>query len=278
MKKYLFFLLLTSVAFAEEVNPDLRPKTDQVDEIEKQKIEFKKEPIPVATKGLSFHNRSLLGSNFTYGNNSSFDFDLETQSSLDYKRSRLENVIEYYTYWLNPDNGPTERYKGRFNGSLKYLYEIIPHWSPFTSAKIEQTFERVSAVKNYTEKHSYDLGLRYDNKTDDGKIYFISEVSNRLIVENAPNLTSSYHNLRVYLASYFYPKPLGLGLWIEGITPYGDLADYWINFGPDLNYTFPGTSFFIGITASCSVQGKEKYAGDALFDIWSGSFYTGFKF
>jgi len=279
-----FFIALQSFeVFAEEVNPDLRARTDQQDELEQQVLDLKKTPAPEVVptlkpkKDFNFSNRSLLGSNFTYGNNSSFDIDLKTQSSLDYKKSRLENVLEFYTYYFKADNAPTLRYKGRFNGALKYLYEVIPHWSPFVGAKIEQVFERVNNVKNYTEKHSYDLGLRYDFNADD-KFYIISEVSNRLIVENGPNRTNSYHNFRVYLASYYYPKPLGVGFWIESITPYSDLGDYWINFGPDLNYTFTGTSFFVGITANCSLQGKEKYAGDSLFDIWSGSFYTGVKF
>lgn len=278
-------LLLAWLPFAssEEVSPDIRPQTETNDQLDQQQILLQKEsapekvPDPTPIGPWAFHNRSLLGSNFTYGNNSSFDVDLKTQTSLVYKQSRLENVLQYYTYYLNPDVGPTERYKTRFNGALKYLYEIYPRWSPFVAAKLEQTFERVNGRKNYTEKDSYDLGLRYDYHFEKS-FYFMAELSHRYIVENAPNLTHDYHNLRGYLAAYYYARPFGFGFWIEAIAPYHEPEDYWINFGPDLSYTFPGTSFFIGITANASIQGLEKYPGDSRFDIWSGSFYTGIKF
>jgi len=76
---------------------------------------------------------------------------------------------------------------------------------------------------------------------------------------------------------YYYIAGLNFGVWGTHQAPLEELSDYTIDFGPDISYNLPNTSFYLGLTASATLIPEPAYVGDTRLKIWSGSFYGGFK-
>jgi hypothetical protein len=278
-----FFLLVLVVfsyyARGEEVSAGIEPKNHMDDDKHQRRVEYlPRRPHKHLEKpkdDFDFSNKTLLGSNFTYGANSSYDIDFKTESALSYNKHSIENAVDFYSYYYQGAGTPARRFKGKFDGSLKYLYEIYPRWSPFVAFKYEEEYERKGVERHTREDQDYDAGIRYNYHVD--VIDFTVELSHRLTRENSHDFVGTTQNIRVYTGLYYYDLPIGLGVWAEGVTPYRDVEDYTLEFGPDLSYTFPGTSFFIGLTASAQWEGKRSYEGANRLNVWAGILYLGFR-
>ncbi|MBU6375126.1 MAG: hypothetical protein KGQ59_03950 [Bdellovibrionales bacterium] len=219
-----------------------------------------------------------FGSNFSYGPASSFDLSFKEDAKISRGPHKIENVAELYSYYWGGPDGPVQRLKDKRKLEIKYLYNLLQSWSPFVGYEFRQETSLKNGSDFVKKSQNADLGLRFEQEFANF-IYLQLESGYRQAYEKtstSPNV--GVPKLRDFASLYFYAGGLNWGLWANHLAPFDDLSDYVIDFGPDLSYNLPGTSFYLGLTASATLVPQPLYEGDTRFKVWSGSFYGGFKF
>ena len=219
-----------------------------------------------------------FGSNFSYGPASSFDLSFKEEAKITRGAHKVENLAELYSYYWGGPDGPVQRLKDKRKLEIKYLYNIFQHWSPFFGYEFRQETSLKNGSDFVKKSQNADFGVRFENALA-GFIYLQLESGYRQAYEKttaSPNV--GVPKLRNFASLYFYAGGLNWGFWGNHLAPFEDLSDYVIDFGPDLSYNLPGTSFYLGLTASATLVPQPLYEGDTRFKVWSGSFYGGFKF
>jgi hypothetical protein len=259
--------LLSSVAFfglvfsasAQELSPVLPEK--------------KIEGTPLKTKGAF-----KFGSNFSYGPSSSFDLGTKEEFGLNWGRHQLENTGEIYSYyWVPGDGEPKQRLKDKRGLGLKYLLQVYGGWSPFIGYKYTQESVVQNGKERVTSSQNSDLGVRYKSALASNLWLTLESGYRHSYRRNTGQASSTVPSLRNYASLYFSDAGLNAGLWATHLAPLEEMSNYGIDFGPDINYTLWGTSFYLGFQASANYVPKLAYDGDTHFKIWSGSFYGGMK-
>ncbi|NDD92230.1 hypothetical protein EBZ37_09110, partial [bacterium] len=169
------------------------------------------------------------------------------------------------------------RLKDKRQLGIKYLYKVLPAWSPF----IGYEFRQETSLKNGSEfikrSQNADLGLRFEKSFRDLIHVQLESGYRHSYQQTSTEPSIELPQLRNFIYLYFYYAGLNWGVWANHLAPFRELSDYVIDFGPDISYNLPGTSFYLGLSASATFVPEPLYDGDTRFKIWSGSFYGGFK-
>ena len=218
-----------------------------------------------------------FGSNFSYGPASSFDLMFKGDANVSRNSHKVENLAELYSYYWGGPDGPVQRLKDKRRLGVKYLYQVFEHWSPFVGYEFLQETSLKNSSDFVKRSQNADLGLRYQLTIASGVFLQLESGYRQAYQQTSTEANRGIPKLRNFLSLYSYFAGLNWGLWVSHLAPWDDLGDYVIDFGPDLNYNLPGTSFYLGVTASGTFIPQPWYEGDTRFKIWSGSFYGGFK-
>ena len=226
----------------------------------------------------TYAGKMNFGSNFSYGPQRDLDFLFKEQASLKYNIHKFETTGEYYTYyWGGDEEYPFRWYKNEKKFSFKYLNKFSAPYSVFVSYGYDGKGNYKSSGDIFTDYHNFDTGFRWDLSTEDG-YYALFELGPRFTIRNVTNKDrENFYKLRAYAAVYYSANRTDFGLWSVLSSPFEDLSDYKLEFGPNFNYNFEKSSFFVGFSASAELTPEPTYDGDTRFKVWSGSFYGGFK-